>query len=318
MIPLTNHRWGNPATILFATELPAEERLYAFALAQARNAHAKLIIFHAYDTLVVSASETSGVRYYDYGAAAETELKHLQPLADRTREAGVECELVVRQGLAPRLILDCAREKNVDRIILGTHSPGRIGKIVLGSVAEEVLRSAEVPVCVIGPDVIDQAYQGYKAKAVVCATTLNESCFGEAALAAEIAARDGAKLVLLHVLKPSDSAEELARRTIEQMEADLDSLVPSQYRHDLKTEVLVVPGEPAEEILFQAKTQRADLLVLGSHEASLLATLARHGVVYRVLGHAPCPVITLSQHALQHAVEVEKAQPHAVEAAPTV
>src|ERR1700760_2365440 len=115
MIPLTNSRWSSPATILFATELPADERLFSFALAQAVNARAKLIIFHAYDTLVVSASETSGLRYYDYGAAAETEMKHRQPLAERTREAGVDCELVVRQGLAPRLILDCAREKNVDR-----------------------------------------------------------------------------------------------------------------------------------------------------------------------------------------------------------
>lgn len=308
MIPLTNLRWGNPASILFATELPVDERLFGFALAQARNARAKLIIFHAYDTLVVSASETSGVRYYDYGAAAETEMKHLQPLAQRTREAGVDCELVVRQGLAPRLIVDCAREKNVDRIVVGTHSPGRLGKIVLGSVAEEVLRSAEIPVCVIGPEVIDQAYQGYKAKTVLCATTLNESSFGEAALAAEIASRDGARLLLLHVLKPNDNSGNSGRRTIEQIEADLESLVPAQFRGILKTDVMVVPGEPAEEILFQTKTQRADLLVLGSHEASLLATLARHGVVYRVLAHSPAPVLTLSPLALQKVTDAEKTQ----------
>ena len=51
MTPLTNHRWSVPQTILFATEIPPNEQVFAFALAQAKNAHAKLILFHAYDTL---------------------------------------------------------------------------------------------------------------------------------------------------------------------------------------------------------------------------------------------------------------------------
>lgn len=307
MTPLTNRRWSIPQTILFATELPANDQVFAFALAQARNSHAKLIIFHAYDTLVVSASETSGLRYFDYAAAAKSEIKRLEPLAEQAREAGVDCEIIVRQGLAPHLITECAHEKNADRIVMGTRCPGPIGKILLGSVAEEVLRSSEIPVCVVGPEVIDKAFQGYKAKTILCATSLHESCFGAAALAAEIAQEAGARLLLLHVLKASDRTDLLARRTIEQIEEDIKALVPPEIRPQIVIEPIVVPGDPAEEILFQAKSQRADLLVLGAQEASILSTLTRHGVVYKVLGHAPCPVLTLSPTALQQvAVEWEK------------
>ena len=62
--------WNKPSTILFASEIPANEKALSFATAQAKEFGANLILFHAYDTMVVAASETSGIRYYDYAAAA--------------------------------------------------------------------------------------------------------------------------------------------------------------------------------------------------------------------------------------------------------
>ena len=133
--------WSKPTTILFASEIPANEKAFAFALAQASEFGADLILFHAYDTLVVAASETSGIRYYDYAAAARTEMKHLEPLAERARAAGLRCEVVVRPGLPADQILAYTREREIDRIVMGTHSPGPIGKLLVGSVAEAVLRT---------------------------------------------------------------------------------------------------------------------------------------------------------------------------------
>src|SRR5580700_5050814 len=105
--------WSKPSTILFASEIPANEKAFAFALAQASEFGADLIIFHAYDTLLVSASETSGIRYYDYAARAE--MKHLEPLAARARAAGLRCEVIVRPGLAADQILAFTDEREVDR-----------------------------------------------------------------------------------------------------------------------------------------------------------------------------------------------------------
>jgi nucleotide-binding universal stress UspA family protein len=53
-------------------------------------------------------------------------------------------------------------------------------------------------------------------------------------------------------------------------------------------------GDPTEELLFQARSQQADLIVLGAQGASAFAAVARLGVVYKMLAHAHCPVMTLS------------------------
>jgi hypothetical protein len=105
MASLIKPGWSKPSTILFATEIPANEKAFAFALAQAAEFGAGLILFHAYDTLVATSSETSGIHYYDYAAAARIEAKTLDPLAERVRTAGIDCEVVVRPGLPADQIL---------------------------------------------------------------------------------------------------------------------------------------------------------------------------------------------------------------------
>jgi nucleotide-binding universal stress UspA family protein len=75
-------------------------------------------------------------------------------------------------------------------------------------------------------------------------------------------------------------------------------------------QTIVVPGDPTEELLYQARAQLADLIVLGAQGASAFAAIARHGVVYKVLAHANCPVITLSPVVLADCgAKVEKATP---------
>jgi len=290
--------WSKPSTILFASEIPANERAFNFALAQAKEFAADLILFHAYDTLVVAASETSGIRYYDYAAAARAEIKHLEPLADRARREGIKCEVVVRPGLAADQILNYLREREVDRIVMGTHSPGPIGKILVGSVAEAVLRNARVPVYIIGPEVVDGAYRNFATRTILCAVSFIESSYAVATYAAEVAARHRARLILQHVIRPQDRAEILSGHTIEEIEADLLTLIPIELREQISIQTIVVPGDPTEELLYQSRAQQADLIVLGAHGASAFAAIARHGVVYKVLAHSHCPVITLSPAVL--------------------
>jgi len=291
--------WSKPSTILFASEIPSNEKAFAFALAQASEFGADLILFHAYDTLVVAASETSGIRYYDYAAAARAEIKHLEPLAERARAAGLRCEVVVRPGLAADQILAYTQEREIDRIVMGTHSPGPIGKLLVGSVAEAVLRIAAVPVCIVGPDVVDGTYRNFATKTVLCALSLMDTSYVVAGFGAELAAQHNARLVLQHVIKPQEAHEVLAGRTIEELETDLLALIPAEQRGRLSVQAIVVPGDPTEELLFQARAQQADLIVLGAQGASAFAAITRHGVVYKVLAHAHCPVMTLSPTVLE-------------------
>jgi nucleotide-binding universal stress UspA family protein len=286
--------WSKPSTILFASEIPANEKSFAFALAQAAEFGADLILFHAYDTMVVSASETSGIRYYDYAAAANTEKKALEPLAGRVREAGLRCEIVVRPGLPADQILAFLREREVDRIVMGTHSPGPIGKLLVGSVAEAVLRTARVPVYIVGPDVVDGDYRKFATRTILCAVSMQEASHIVAEFAADLAAQHNARLVLQHVIRPQERHEFLAGRTIDQVESDLLGMVPTELMGKIAVQTIVVPGDPTEELLYQGRAQLADLIVLGAQGASAFAAITRHGIVYKVLAHAHCPVITLS------------------------
>jgi nucleotide-binding universal stress UspA family protein len=286
--------WSKPSAILFASEIPANEKALSFAVAQAKEFGSNLILFHAYDTMVVAASETSGIRYYDYAAAARVEKEHLEPIAEQIRAQGIPCEIAVRPGLPADQILAFVHEHPVERIVMGTHTPGPIGKLLVGSVAEAVLRTAKIPVCIVGPDVIDGKYRNYATSTILCAVSLNESSEMVVRLAAEIASRHHARLVLQHVIKPQERVEILAERSLEEIEGDLLSLVPERLQRKLALQAVVVPGDPTEELLYQARAQQADLIVMGAHGASAFAAIARSGVVYKVLAHAQCPVITLS------------------------
>lgn len=304
--------WSKPSTILFATEIPANERAFNFALAEAREFGADLILFHAYDTLVVAASETSGIRYYDYAAAARADIKHLEPLAQRARDAGIKCEVVVRPGLPADQILSYLRERPVERIVMGTHSPGPIGKLLVGSVAEAVLRSARVPVFTVGPEVVDGTYRNFATRTILCAVSFIESSYVVANFAAEVALQHDARLILQHVIRPQERAQVLAGRTIEEIEADLLCLIPLELREQISIQTIVVPGDPTEELLYQSRAQQTDLIVLGAHGASAFAAIARHGIVYKVLAHSHCPVITLSPAVLVES-GVKYHKEHAVE-----
>ena len=290
--------WSKPSTILFACEIPANHKAFNFALAQASEFGANLIVFHAYDTLVVAASETSGIRYYDYATAARTEMQSLEPLAEMVREAGVRCEVIVRPGLPADQILSFLREREVDRVVMGTHSPGPIGKLLVGSVAEAVLRTARVPVYIVGPDTVDGEYRKFATRTILCAVSLQEASHMVVEFAADLAVQHNARLVLQHVIRAQERHEVLAGRSIDQIEADLLALVPEGFQDKIAVQTIVVPGDPTEELLYQARAQLADLIVLGAQGATAFAAIARHGVVYKVLAHANCPVITLSPAVL--------------------
>jgi len=224
----------------------------------------------------------------------------------RAQGAGVQCSILVRSGLPTEQILGYLCEQKVDRIILGTHARGPIGQLLIGSVAEAVVRTATVPVFVVGSEVVSGRFRHYATRTVLCAVNEEERSYTVASLAANIAADHKARLILQHVIRPQDRVATLAGRTLEQMERDLHLLVPIHLKDQLQVEAIVVPGDPADELLYQSKAQQADLIVMGAHHASMIATVARPGVVHKILAHAHCPVLTLSSLVTEQAGEHRK------------
>ena len=111
MAAVLRPEWSKPGVILFAAEIPANEKAFSHALAQAAESQAALVLFHVTEALPAMAhplaGQESGVRadlvasgleYIEPGALHRAETRALAPLARRARAAGVHCRVLVRQG----------------------------------------------------------------------------------------------------------------------------------------------------------------------------------------------------------------------------
>lgn len=288
-----NPRWSKPSTILFASETPANEKVFAFALAQAAELSAGLLVFHAYDKSDVTQSETPGINQSNY-AVDRAMKQRLEPLAQRARNLGIGCNIVVRSGSACDQILALLHEQKIDRVVIGAHSPGPIGKLLVGSVAEAVLRTADVPVCIVSLNVSEGSYHKLVTRNILCDVSNHEVSRVVASFGAQLAARHNSILTLQQIIRPQESAEILGGRSIGQIETELLSLVPQELQANISVRTKVVLGDPVEELLYEGRAQRANLIVLGAPGASRFAAITRAGTVYKLLAYAHCPVITLS------------------------
>lgn len=79
------------------------------------------------------------------GRRAQAEA-YLAPIAEDLRSRGVRAETAVRRGEPAQEIVEGAREVGADLIAMTTHGRSGLRRLVFGSVAEAVLRQANVPV----------------------------------------------------------------------------------------------------------------------------------------------------------------------------
>ncbi len=73
-----------------------------------------------------------------------------QELIERGRRDGVVVTFLVWEGEPGEAILEAAKAEQVDMIVLGSHRRGPTGRLPLGSVSQDVVRQAAVPVVVVG------------------------------------------------------------------------------------------------------------------------------------------------------------------------
>jgi len=291
-------RWAHPTVILVATDLGDLDRLIPFALQQAHQSNARIILLHVLGPGTGIAGDAAGMPYYDPAGAIDFAIKTMEPWRMKARAQEISCDAIVREGSPAQQIIAATRQFNAHRLFLGTRSRGKVSKLLLGSVAEQVLRSVNLPVITVGPEAHLEVTGNARQRVVLHATTLREASSPSAALACKIASDRKAKLVLLHVLPP---VEEMKR---EHLPTGLDSTAMRELRilaaeigaSDsccVEVDTRVAHGHPAIEILAASVDVCADLIVLGSTHRSVLHNLTHDRTVYRVLAHARCPVLTL-------------------------
>jgi len=126
------------------------DRALAYAIALAQQLQARLTLLHVLDMTPVTMDEMTAGMTATYLEAQETEAQRLlQASRERVQRAGLQGESLLVQGPPPQTILDTAGEQGVDLIIMGTHGRTGLARVLLGSVAEHVVRQGPCPVLVV-------------------------------------------------------------------------------------------------------------------------------------------------------------------------
>ena len=133
--------------ILVATDFSeTSQAALEYAKELARSAGAALVVLHVEEDPILNAVSTD--QSYRDEADAKT-LQRLQTLIESQEQQRLRAEFAVVHGNAFVEIVRYARDHGVGMIVLGTHGRTALAHMILGSVAENVVRTAECPVLTV-------------------------------------------------------------------------------------------------------------------------------------------------------------------------
>ena len=211
----------------------------------------------------------------------------------------VEFEVAV--GKPANEILEVARQRRCDLIVMSSHGLTGARKLFFGSTTERVLRETSVPVLVSpasgqGPERF--ADIGRTVGRILVPVDLSSAALRQLRIALALSRVLHVPVIVTHVVEPvrSPLAARLHLPSIEQerrtrAENALRELLATMSPQ-LQAEALVVYGDPAEEVAKVARDRQTGLIVLGLHGSPVLG--ARMGsVTYRVLCLAPVLVLAV-------------------------
>jgi len=205
---------------------------------------------------------------------------------------GTSCHTLLERGDVAAVIPDMIQEHAIDLVVVGTHGRRGVSKLVHGSQAEKIYRSAPCPVLTVGPFVRPTA-QPRKIERILFPVDLKENPEPALGYAMSLADERRASLMLLHAdpLVPwqyRSSVEQVIMR-------ELAGLVPKGTLSSSEPHSMIRWEYPAEAILSTAEERGIDLIVMGVHKGRL-GSLSAHlpwPVASEVVSRAPCPVLTL-------------------------
>ena len=277
--------------ILFPTDF-SECAEHAFARAAELAAHFDATVYVLHVAVPRNTDPDSPMDYLrDLGPAPGA-------LAEAHQEAGLR--LVHEQLVSfseSQGILEYAGRIDADLIVMGTHGRRGVGRFLLGSVAEQVVRLADCPVLTVGA----AGEEAPTLRRVLVPVDFSTSTPAALTHAKELAAAYGASLDVLHVVSEialpgvyglgtvDVASPEVQARVREALTAAVEEAPGA--RVEAGTHVFV--GFPARDIADFAALQQSDLIVMSTHGRTGLKRLLLGSVAENVVRLAPCPVLTL-------------------------
>lgn len=127
------------------------EKLISNAVHFAKEVNGRICLIHVAPADIGFAIGDMGFQYFPEVEQNEIkeELVRLNSIEQRILNENIECEHLLKQGVAGDIILDYAKEKNAGYIVMGSHGRSGIYDVFVGSLTKELTRRATIPVLVI-------------------------------------------------------------------------------------------------------------------------------------------------------------------------
>lgn len=233
---------------------------------------------------------------------------HARSFVTAAQIGDIPVDVVIVEGHVAAEIV--SRAKQTDLLVIGTHGRSGFDRLVLGSVAEKVLRTAECPVLTV-PRAAAGTTPGSTVvfKRILCPIDFSDCSTNALNYAMSLAQEAEAHLTVLHVMTyemelTADMSENLLayshlnreafRRACEDNSRErLNASVPDAVRAYCTVDTLLATGKPYREILRVANEPHADLIVMGVQGRGAVDRMFFGSTTQHVVRQAVCPVLTL-------------------------
>jgi nucleotide-binding universal stress UspA family protein len=262
---------------------------------------ARLLVLHVGNPL----TEAANVMLDD--SAPDRQRQRLEQL--RIEVPGVPFESRLAFGSAAAEILKTAQETGCGMVVMGTRGRTGLGRLFMGSVAEQVVRNAPCPVVTVNSPSRELAAQagvssGTAApiRAVLHPTDFSVPCAEAFRVACELAGDQSARLTIIHVVVPptiSPPNQPMPFPVPEDPREKLEELLrlAQASAPGLQADYRVERADAAPRIVGAAQETRCDLIVMGTHGRTGFGRVLMGSVAEQVLRTAPCPVVTVKATA---------------------
>lgn len=271
---------------------PESLRAAAFAWRMARAADTRCLLVHAVPEVWAPGGMEPLVNSHEIFQRLVSEMRQLLD-----RELGAELPSSVRQSLIarpgrPGIVLDeVAREQRAELIVVGARHHGALVRGLGGSTAHQLVRTAAVPVLVVGGS-------SHAPQRLLVATDLFTAAAPTLSTARRYAELFHAHMRVVHVIEPAKYPIvvplSLDESVVEERACDeFERLVEQEQPGIPASDRMVRRGRADEEIAEEVAAWRADLLVVGSHGRGWIDRLLIGSTTERLLNRLPTSLLVV-------------------------
>ncbi len=302
-------------TIVVATGLDGQaEAALEYARKLATNYGARIVLAHGLDPMEYAAVDGLPGSVASHLTAKAREV--LDKMVGELLQEGIHSHSEVRQGAVAEMLVEVARQYEAGLIVIGTKGMEGVGPVVVGAIAEQLVRLAPCPVLAVAADWNAGSHRPAPGGPVLLAVERNESATAAAATAYSLAVTFQRPLLLLHVRTAAEI--KAGKDPCAAIPADFGVKLPPRPHHaqnggsgwllnEAPVHCIVKDGDPGDAIQEAIADTHPCILVVGVKRMS--GTRGPHGTAFALLTTSRVPVLCVPPERSPAEVEQEIAIP---------